>query len=226
MVDIDQSTSLLFADIPGLIEGASEGKGLGDDFLRHVERTSVLLHLIDSYDEDVVRSYKTIQNELKTYSVDLTKRPVMVVLSKIDGQPAEVIEAKKAALQKVLPKSTPLFAISAQSHTGVKELLFAVQKVVAKQRVVTAKKAAAVLPVIRLDKEEGWRVEKTVKGFVVSGQKIESFAVRTDFGNSYAIARLRDILKKMGIMKELGRQGAEPGDTVTIGTNKAHQIEY
>lgn len=226
MVDMDKSSSLLFADIPGLIEGASQGKGLGDEFLRHVERTSVLLHLIDSYQDDVVKAYKTIQNELKTYAVDLTKRPQMVVLSKIDGQTEAVIQSKLAELKKVIPKNTPLFAISAQSHTGVKELLYAVQKVVAKQRVVTAKKAAAVLPVIRLEKEDGWRVEKTDKGFVVYGQKIEHFAARTDFDNSYALARLRDILKKMGITKELGRQGAEPGQTINIGDNPAHAVEY
>lgn len=224
MVDIDQSSSLLFADIPGLIEGASEGKGLGDEFLRHVERTSVLLHLIDSYQDDVVQAYKTIQNELKTYDVDLTKRPQIVVLSKIDGQTDEVIAKKQTALRKVVPKNTQLFAISAQSHTGVKELLYEVQKVVIKQRAVVAKKAATVLPVIRLEREDGWRVEKTEKGFVVSGQKIESFASRTDFGNTYAVARLRDIFKKMGILKELARQGAEPGQTISI--NGYDSIEY
>lgn len=224
MVDIDKSSSLLFADIPGLIEGASEGKGLGDEFLRHVERTSVLLHLIDSYQDDVVQAYKTIQNELKTYDVDLTKRPQIVVLSKIDGQTDEAIAKKQAALRKVVPKNTQLFAISAQSHTGVKELLYEVQKVVVKQRAVVAKKAATVLPVIRLEREDGWRVEKTEKGFVVSGQKIESFASRTDFGNTYAVARLRDIFKKMGILKELARQGAEPGQTISI--NGYDSIEY
>lgn len=226
MVSVDKTNSLLVADIPGLIEGASEGKGLGDEFLRHVERTSVLLHLIDSYQDDVVKAYKTIQKELKTYAVDLTKRPQMVVLSKIDGQTDETIAKKMTALQKVIPKGTQLFAISAQSHTGVQELLYAVQKVAAKQRTADAKKAAKVLPIIRLEREDGWRIEKTNKGFVVSGQKIESFAARTDFGNTYAVARLRDIFKKMGITKELGRLGAEPGQQILIGSNKEHQLEY
>ena len=224
MVDINQKTSLLVADIPGLIEGASEGKGLGDEFLRHVERTAVLLHMIDSYQDDVVKAYKTIQNELKTYAVDLTKRPQMVVLTKIDGQTETDIQTKLAKLQKVIPKNTPLFAISAQSHTGVKELLYAVEKAVIKQRAAVAKKTAKALPVIRLENEDGWRVEKTDKGFTVSGQKIERFAMRTDFGNSHAVARLRDILKKMGIMKELGRLGAEPGQKITIGSKGS--VEY
>jgi GTPase len=224
MVEVDKTHSLLFADIPGLIEGASEGKGLGDEFLRHVERTSVLLHLIDSYQEDVVAAYKTIQNELKTYAVDLTKRPQMVVLSKIDGQSEAAISKMMTSLKHVIPKNTQLFAISAQSHTGVQELLYAVQKVAAKQRLATAKKAAKVLPVIRLEREDGWRIEKTTKGFTVSGQKIESFAARTDFGNTYAVARLRDIFKKMGITKELARLGAEPGQTITI--NGHESIDY
>jgi GTP-binding protein len=224
MVAVDKSHSLLVADIPGLIEGASQGKGLGVEFLRHVERTSVLLHLIDSYQDDVVAAYKTIQNELKSYAADLTKRPQMVVLSKIDGQSDEIIANKMAALKKIIPKNTPLFAISAQSHIGLQELLYAVQKVADKQRIATAKKAAKVLPIIKLEKEDGWRIEKTKKGFTVSGQKIESFAARTDFGNTYAVARLRDIFKKMGIMKELARLGAEPGESITIAGSET--IEY
>ncbi len=224
MVEVDKSNSLLVADIPGLIEGASEGKGLGDEFLRHVERTSVLLHMIDSYQDDVVTAYKTIQKELKTYAVDLTKRPQMVILTKIDGQTEAAINAKRVALQKVIPKNTPLFAISAQSHLGVKELLYTVQKVVVKQRTATAKKAAKVLPVIRLEQEDGWKLEKTDKGFTVYGQKIERFGSRTDFGNSHAVARLRDIMKKMGIMKELGRQGVEPGQKISI--NGQGSVEY
>src|SRR5690606_10939240 len=79
VVDIDEKYSLLFADIPGLIEGASEGKGLGDEFLRHVERTKVLVHLIDAYNEDVAAAYQTIQKELAEYRIDLTARPQIVV---------------------------------------------------------------------------------------------------------------------------------------------------
>jgi GTPase len=85
VVDIDKKNSLLMADIPGLIEGASQGKGLGDEFLRHTERTNVLLHLIDAYNEDVAAAYKTIMQELKDYKVDLTSRPQVVALTKIDG---------------------------------------------------------------------------------------------------------------------------------------------
>ncbi|MDQ5972643.1 MAG: GTPase [Patescibacteria group bacterium] len=224
VVVIDKENSLLVADIPGLIEGASEGKGLGDEFLRHVERTNVLLHLIDAYQEDVAATYKTIQNELKTYAVDLSKRPQIVVLTKIDGLDAEIIDAQIAELKKVVPKTTPIFAISAPSRQGVKELLYEALKIVTKERAKHVKKAAAVLPVIRMVKDDSWRVEKGENGFTVYGQKIERFAQRTDFDNTDAVARLYDILKKMGILKELHRQGIEAGQKIVI--NGYRGIEY
>jgi GTP-binding protein len=223
MVDITSDTSVLIADIPGLIEGASQGKGLGDEFLRHVERTSVLLHLIDSYSDNVVADYQTIQNELKTYAVDLTKRPQIVVLTKIDGQTSEVIEAKTKELRKVIPVRTKLFAISAPSKNGVQELLYEIQKIVNKQRAKVAAQPEA-LPVITLKIDTSWYVNKTRQGFVVRGQKIEKFAARTDFANSHGVARLRDIMKKMGIMRELQKQGIEPGQNITVAGYPS--IEY
>jgi GTP-binding protein len=92
--------SLLFADIPGLIEGASKGKGLGDEFLRHVERTSTLVHLIDFYSDDIAADYKTIQKELKEYQVDLSKLPQVVALTKIEGVDEKEIDQKLKALKK------------------------------------------------------------------------------------------------------------------------------
>lgn len=114
VVDVDGKKSLLVADIPGLIEGASEGKGLGDEFLRHVERTSVLLHLIDAYTEDITQAYKTIQKELKDYQIDMTKKAQIVALTKIEGLDADIVADLKAQLAKAIPKKTALFAISSQ----------------------------------------------------------------------------------------------------------------
>src|SRR5690606_13473513 len=91
VVDVDEGTSIRFADIPGLIEGASEGKGLGEEFLRHVERTKLLVPIIDCYEEDVAVSYLTIMNELKSYSSDLARRPQIVALNKIDGLDEEIV---------------------------------------------------------------------------------------------------------------------------------------
>jgi GTP-binding protein len=216
VVDIGDRTSLLFADIPGLIEGASQGKGLGDEFLRHVERTNVLIHLIDAY-EDVVPAYKTIQKELKAYKADLTKLPQLVVLNKIDGMDKADVNQKLAQLKKALPKTTFLYAISAKSSEGVQPLLFEVAKLVQKQKTPKHKQITKPLPVIRLPKtNESWQVSKEKGYFVVSGKKIERFAERTDFTNTEGVQRLRDIIKKMGIERELIHQGIEPNTKVKI----------
>lgn len=226
VVDIDKQYSLLLADIPGLIEGASDGKGLGDEFLRHVERTQVLLHLIDAYQEDIAGAYKTIQKELKDYKVDLSKRPQIVVLTKIEGLDEEIIADQIKLLKKVLPKTTKVMAISAASKAGLKELLYELLKMVQKQKAKLAKESviAETMPVITISNEQAWRVSKTGKGFLVTGFRIEKFAGRTDFENFHGTQRLRDIMKKMGILHELVRQGVEPGDKIQIG--KHGSVEY
>lgn len=221
VVDMDKQNSLLFADIPGLIEGASQGKGLGDEFLRHVERTLVLVHLIDIYQDDIAGAYKTIQTELKSYKADLSKRPQVVVLSKIDGLDDEIVQARLKELKPILPKGTKLLAISAPEKRGLKELLYTVQQIAEKARQAHAKAAAkepdASLPVLTIPTVDAWHVIKTDDGFRVSGRKIERFASRTDFDGRHGIQRLRDIMKKMGIAHELSRQGVRAGDQIAIG---------
>jgi GTP-binding protein len=227
VVDVDKNHSLLVADIPGLIEGAAEGKGLGDDFLRHVERTAVLLHLIDAYQDDIASAYKTIQTELGSYKVDLTKRPQIVVLSKTEGLDKEMIADLTKQLRSVVPVRTPIVAISAQAGQGLPELLRQVLKTVDAERAKQAKKQQPTdnIPVLRLpDTKDAWQVKKIDGKFVVTGHKIERFAARTDFDNEHGIRRLRDIMKKMGIMHELSRQGAKAGNKIVIGT--AGQLEY
>lgn len=219
VVDIDRKESLLFADIPGLIEGAAAGKGLGHEFLRHIERTKVLVHLIDAYDEDLVAAYKTIQAELKDYKVDLSKRPQIVAVNKIEGLDEEIANDLLKQLRKILPKNTHLFAISAQSGFGVKALLYAVKDTVDKQKQAEAKKAKPVdeVPVLTLgDEAKAWHVEKEGDHFVVTGKKIETFAKRTDFNNHEAVARLKAIMQKSGIIHELTRRGVKSGQKVRI----------
>lgn len=220
VVDVDKESSLLFADIPGLIEGASEGKGLGDEFLRHVERNYVLVHLIDVYQEDITDAYQTIQGELKAYKTDLTDRPQVVALTKIEGLDEVTLNERKAELAKVIPRGTPIFAISSQSKTGLKELLFAVRKAVDGAKAARAALEPEVddsIPTLTIAKEDSWHIEKVGKGYLVTGHKIERFASRTDFESYHGVQRLRDIMRKMGIWHELRRQGAELGDKVTIG---------
>jgi GTP-binding protein len=219
MVDVDKETTLLFADIPGLIEGAAEGKGLGHEFLRHIERTAVIVHLIDSYNDDIAGAYKTIQKELSEYDVDLSSKPQIVVLNKIDGLDDDMVADLMEQLQKVIPESTPIYAISAASGKGIRELLYAVRAVVTVQRkVASEQETVEELPVLRLkDTEDAWKVEAIDSGFQVKGKKIEQFASRTDFSNEEAVQRLRDIMKKMGILHDLVRKGIEPGQTISIG---------
>ncbi len=220
VVDVDKDSSLLFADIPGLIEGASEGKGLGDEFLRHVERNYVLVHLIDVYQEDIADAYKTIQGELKAYKTDLTDRPQVVVLTKIEGLDEATLNERKAELIKVIPKGTPIFAISSQSKTGLKDLLYAVRTAVHDAKAARAALEPEVddsIPTLTIAKEDSWHIEKVGKGYLITGHKIERFASRTDFESYHGVQRLRDIMRKMGIWHELRRQGAELGDKITIG---------
>jgi GTPase len=227
VVDIDGST-LLVADIPGLIEGASQGKGLGDEFLRHVERTKVLLHLIDIYSLDIVKDYRTIIKELKDYKIDLSKKPQLVALTKIEGVDKRDIEARLKELKKAVPRGTSLSAISSPSGAGVTELLRELKKRVDKAaKQPKAKKLRPSLPVITLRRDDtAWHLAKSDDGYIVTGKKIEKFARRTKFGDFYAEQRLRDIMRRMGISHELQRQGAKAGQAISIGSPEIGRLEY
>lgn len=230
VVDVDKKHSLLVADIPGLIEGASKGKGLGDEFLRHVERTSVLVHLIDTYHDDIASAYKTIQKELADYQKDLAKRPQVIVLTKIDGLDQQIIDDQITTLKKAIPRGTKLFTISSKSKAGVKELIYAVDKLVQKHRAKVAEKQSDEqegLPVIRLtEPDDSWQVVTQGKNWIVTGPKIERFARRTDFSNPHGVQRLYDIMRKMGILHELERKNAEPGATIVVGDPPIGKLEY
>lgn len=231
VADIDQ-TSLLIADIPGLIEGASIGKGLGDAFLRHVERTAVLLHLIDVYDDDVASSFTTIHGELKAYSAELATRPLIVALTKTEGLPEDGIEQKMAQLRPVLPEGTKLFAISSQAHAGLDALLRELVAEVAEVRSRQAEEAeedSTDTPIISLSdeqKRDAWKVTHDGGRFVVTGSKIEKFAARTNFDTEPGRRRLWDIMSKMGIMHELDRQGLKQGDIVSIGQTGDYSMTF
>lgn len=218
VVDIDKQMTVLVADIPGLIEGAAGGKGLGHDFLRHIERTAVIVHLVEAYNEDVAEAYMTIKEELKAYQPALTKRPEIVALTKIEGLDEEIINDLLAQLRRVAPAKTKLLAISSQSGQGLNELLFGIKDAVQKARAKREKQAAKdEVPVIKLaDTSQQWKVEKQGDTFLVTGSRIEKFAARTDFTNEQAVRRLRDIMKKMGIMHELSRQKIESGNKVIV----------
>lgn len=222
MATIDDG-QLLIADIPGLIEGASEGKGLGDKFLRHVERTAVLLHLIDVYSEDIAARYKAIRHELETYSDELIKRPEVVVLTKCEGLDKDIIDMQVDSLRDVLPKDVEVYTISAAAHTGLPELLRELRRrVVAAREVVEAIEEESSMPTITLGSEalsEHWEIEfdETDEVYRVRGEKIEKFARRTNYDQFENVNRLRDIMRRLGISHELSRMGAIGTSLVQIG---------
>lgn len=231
VADIDD-TSLLIADIPGLIEGASEGKGLGDAFLKHIERTATILHLIDAYTDDPGKAYQTIRRELENYSAALAELPEIVVLSKSDGLDDDLITAQMDSIKQVAPPDAIILSMSAVAHQGIKEVLRALASQVAEVRQAQAERAAQEVEEIDEDTitlsdtqlEEKWHVRVEEGTYVITGPKIERFAARTDYGNVHSVNRLRDIMKKMGIMHQLRRQGAEPADIVTFGEDGSYRM--
>ena len=234
VADVDDG-SILIADIPGLIEGASEGKGLGDQFLRHIERTAVLLHMIDVYSDDPAEKYQAIRRELEKYSESLAERPEIIALTKCEGLDDEIIAMQSTALQKVA-NGAPVVAISSQTHDGVTELLRMLRDEVAKYREHEAEivdEKEEDLPTISLDDQvisDAWSVRRVSDAelnetddedekieFIVAGAKIEKFARRTNFDQFESVSRLRDIMRKMGITHELLRQGAIGESLIQIG---------
>lgn len=251
---------ILIADIPGLIEGAADGKGLGHDFLRHVDRTAVLLHLVDVYNDDAGVAYRTIRHELERYG-ELKDRPEIVALTKCEGVDEEIVQMQEDSIRRVNPQAR-IFRISSAARQGITELLRALAQAKFARagqeagRNVAAGEAAegaglpasglsesqpgspaesalsgssmTELPVISLSPEQAsqaWKVERQGDKFIVTGQKIEKFARRTDLNNYASVNRLRDILKKLGIRAELMALGAEPDSVISIAGKEFTLVE-
>ena len=232
VAEIDGS-NLLIADIPGLIEGASEGKGLGDAFLRHIERTSVLLHLIDVYEENPGEKYQIIREELKKYQPELLDRPEIIALTKTEGMDSEMIKYQVSKIQEKAGDAQ-VFAISSSAHLGIKNILRALRKEVEEFRKFEEEsvedESEEDIAVISLSQDEinkAWQVEFNEEEniFKVSGEKIEKFARRTNFMNVHGVNRLRDILRKMGIEHELRRMGAENSSIISITGNQFELVD-
>ena len=213
-------TTFTVADVPGLIEGASEGRGLGHDFLRHVERCAALVHVIDTATmepgRDPLSDLDVIERELASYG-GLEDRPRLVVLNKVDvpdGRDlADIVTEDFAARgQRVLP-------VSAASHEGLRELSFAMAEIVARSR-AERPPAEPTRLVIRPREETGgaeFTVRETGEGWRVRGTKPERWVRQTDFTNDEAVGFLADRLNRLGVEQRLLELGAEEGDTVLIG---------
>jgi len=206
----------LAADIPGLIAGAHQGKGLGIAFLKHTERTKIMWHLIDATLDYPKTQFKVVNTELKKYSKDLTDKPQMIIFTKIDAVTPERLKA----IKKLKFAGISVFYISAAAHTGLDGLLQATI-----QRLKAIPHPSADIKVYTLKDLPSTRFEVgKLKGkFFVKGDKVERMLIKTDIDNEQALGRLYKILRRMGVLAELRKIGAKEGDMVKIG-NKA--IEY
>lgn len=220
------STTFTVADVPGLIEGASEGRGLGHDFLRHVERCAALVHVIDCATVDPGRDPLTdldvIERELAAYSAStgggLEDRPRLVALNKTDVPDAkEIASFVRADLEA---RGLDVFEVSAASHAGLRELSFAMAEIVASRR-AAAPVAEVTRIVLRPKAEAGVGREFTITQregqWIVRGDKPKRWVRQTDFSNDEAVGFLADRLNRLGVEDELLKLGARAGDDVVIG---------
>jgi GTP-binding protein len=204
------------ADIPGIIEGAHKGRGLGFEFLRHIKRTKVLVHIIDvnGFDgRDPYDNYKTINNELKKYSKYLAKKHVIVVLNKIDS----VVSLEKIRNFKKHLKAKILFEISAMTGYGVDALLKKIIGMLERPVAFSSEEEIGSLPVREYIYEPEFKISIENGIFVSTGAKVEALTEMTKFDEDEALSRYQNILKKIGFEIELEKMGARSGDTVRIG---------
>ena len=208
------------ADVPGLIEGASEGRGLGHDFLRHVERCAALVHVIDTAtmepDRDPVSDLDVIENELQKYG-GLEDRPRLVVLNKVDVPDGR--DLADIVLPDLQARGLDVYMISAATHEGLRELSFAMAEIVSAARAArpTAEPTRIVLRPADTATGEEFTIRQTGEGWRVRGEKPERWVRQTDFSNDEAVGFLADRLNRLGVEDRLLALGAEEGDAVLIG---------
>jgi GTP-binding protein len=207
------------ADVPGLIEGAAEGRGLGHDFLRHIERCAALVHVLDTATMEPGRNpvddLDIIEDELRRYG-GLEDRPRLVALNKVDVPDGRGIA--ELVVDELRERGMRVFEISAMSGEGTRELVFAMAEIVNAARAARAEEVAQRI-VLRPKAVDGddFTVTRTGAGWRVRGTKPERWVRQTDFSNDEAVGYLADRLNRLGVEERLLEMGAEPGDTVLIG---------
>ncbi len=215
VAEVDDETTVVLADIPGLVEGASQGIGLGHDFLRHIQRTRVLIHLLDGLSTDPLADYSQIISELSLFDPNLAKKPQVVALNKIDLP--EVQERLAGIKKEMKKKKVELLTISALARTNVRELLLkAVEKL---NETPTLAEVPPPLPVYR-PKEDPREFKVTSIGenqWRLSGTSIERAASMTFWEHDGSVRRFQKIMEALGVDEALHKAGIKEGDTVAIG---------
>jgi GTP-binding protein len=213
-------TTFTVADVPGLIEGAAEGRGLGHDFLRHIERCAALVHVIDTATiepgRNPVEDLDVIESELGRYG-GLEERPRLVALNKIDVPDGRDISS--FVVDELRERGLRVFEVSAASGEGLRELTFAMAEIVAAARAAKPIAEAERIVIRPPSPVRGaeFTVEETVEGWRVRGEKPERWVRQTDFSNDEAVGFLADRLNRLGVETRLVQLGAVQGDTVLIG---------
>lgn len=224
VVDIDGGKGFVIADIPGLIEGASEGVGLGHQFLRHIERTKVIIHIVDAAStegRDPIADIKAINAELEAYNPDLLKRPQVIAANKIDaiyddGSGTNPVELIKAAFE---PEGIKVYPISAVTGQGVKELLYAVRELLDNfpDDVVIFEKEFDVDELLD-NSDDNYNVYSDENGvFIVEGERIDKMLGYTNLESEKGFNFFQKFMKSSGAIDRLEELGIEEGDTVRVG---------
>ena len=224
VVDIDGGKGVVIADIPGLIEGASEGVGLGHQFLRHIERTKVIIHIVDAAStegRDPIADIKAINAELEAYNPDLLKRPQVIAANKIDaiyddGSGTNPVELIKAAFE---PEGIKVYPISAVTGQGVKELLYAVRELLDNfpDDVVIFEKEFDVDELLD-NSDDNYNVYIDENGvFIVEGERIDKMLGYTNLESEKGFNFFQKFMKSSGAIDRLEELGIEEGDTVRVG---------
>lgn len=211
VVRLGPEESFVMVDVPGLIEGAHQGTGLGDRFLRHIERTRVLVHLMDGTrpTTEILADKATIEEELRLWNARLLERPTLCVISKLDLPDA------RAAFEELRSEIPGLLGISAATGEGVRDLLFAAYRTIGETPLPEV--VAPDAPRFVLTPQEAFVIAVDPDGaYVVSGDRIERLAAMTDFDTDEGLAHFETVLGKMGVDKALQERGAREGDTVRI----------
>ena len=217
MAELDDELTLILADIPGLIEGAHQGIGLGHEFLRHIQRTRVLIHILDGLAEDPVLDYAQINSELALFDPKLGEKPQIVAFNKIDMPEAQ---ERWPIVEKELKKrraggDIPPIAISALTRNNVRKLLFKAAEILSK---IPEQVEEPVLPVYRKETDpQDFSIRQESQGWRVSGEAIERAAAMTYWEYDQSVRRFQRILHSLGIDAELRDLGVQEGDTVMIG---------
>lgn len=220
VVDLDNGKGFVIADIPGLIEGASEGIGLGHEFLRHIERTKVMIHVVDAAStegRDPIEDIYNINHELSAYNKDLEKRPQVIAANKTDViYPGDEDPVQKLK-EEFEPKGIKVFPISAVSGKGLKELLFYVSGILENLDPEPIVFEQEYFPEFQDDANDPYTVKKDKEGlYIVEGPRIEKMLGYTNLDSEKGFAFFQKFLKETGILDELIKLGIEEGDTVKM----------